>query len=196
MAKHYLKARHLMLDIETLDTRPSAAVLSAAAVAFEFGREGVEISAQRQWFLNLGQQLVYMKRTVSVDTVEWWSRQPAAAKEAVTPGSTIAVDVAMEHLADFIKTVDPDYVWAQGASFDFPILSSLAQGVGVELWPFWIERDCRTVLGLPEGGVDRERIAEEHGLQAHAAIDDCLIQIHAMAEALGAPAREPVTKAE
>lgn len=185
MAKHYLKARHLMLDSETLDTTPTAAVLSVAAVSFTLTPD-VTIHNTRCWFPSLREQLVSLRRTVSADTQEWWAKQTKDAKDEVVATTDDTCARVMHMLADFAAEEEPDYVWAQGASFDFPILQGLARQVvpHLTLWPFWIERDSRTILGLPEGGVDRVEIAMKNDLVAHRAIDDCLIQVHALAEAL------------
>lgn len=189
MATNYRRARHIMLDIETLDTKPSAAVLSIAAVAFRFVRGDEGASVVEQGFIeripSLRQQLVCLGRTVSVDTQSWWAKQDKTAQGEVVGPPGGPVGTAMSELAAFVSSLEPDYIWAQGASFDFPILQSLAGTQGVDLWPFWKERDCRTILGLPDSGpVDRKAIAAAHGLQAHKALDDCRIQAEAMKVAL------------
>lgn len=191
MAKHYLKARHLMLDIETLDTRPSAAVLSIGAVSFSIvGGSEITVYRTAVWRPSLREQLVRWRRTVSADTQEWWAKPGMEnARAEVITENVLGVNGTLNELADFVGEEEPDYVWAQGASFDFPILQELNRvsrpaDSSRELWPFWIERDCRTVLGLPEGGVDREAIAKDLGLVAHDAVDDCLIQAYAMARVL------------
>jgi hypothetical protein len=65
-------------------------------------------------------------------------------------------------------------VWANGASFDFPVYSSLADRAGRKKpWHYRIERDTRTLFWLAGGKPD---IFDEQ-LTKHEALSDCIYQV-------------------
>lgn len=138
---------HLMLDIETLDTQPSALVLSAGWAWFNENRV---ISSG---FVNFDHQLQQRNgRTISIDTVRWWKDQAEPM-----PGSKHGFDVRM--LDGELWRTNPRMlagtpsaegmqnvlVWANSPSFDCVILRHWAASLQRSVpWAFWVERDFRT----------------------------------------------------
>lgn len=143
----------LMVDIETLDTRPSAVVLSIGAVMFNrYTREQgptfyVELTNHLDDQLKNG-------RTVSGDTIAWWMRQSPEARRVFEEKET-SVDrcttmFALTVFANFCKDNQAKYIWAKDPDFDVVILRSMFEDYGFK-FPFSYSRgrSVRTVLDMP-----------------------------------------------
>lgn len=162
----------VMIDIETLDNCPTAAIASIGAVWFEprGGRLGNTF--------HLHVDLEDCQRhglTIGVNTVLWWLKQSGDAQAALGNGQLNAAPLvtALEALHAFItgsETEAPE-IWCNGASFDLPILAHAYRAIGWQTpWQFWRERDLRTLKGLhPEQRLDRTGLA-------HHALDDAIHQ--------------------
>lgn len=149
----------LMFDLETLDTKASAIVLSVGAVVWEtFYNETADLTWQPverfMRVLNIQEQ-ASCQRTVSESTLLWWQRQDVTARdEAFNP-----VRVPVERvLTDFRAWVegyaDPavgdlgiNAFWASPATFDFPIWEDLAMTFSNYVpWTYRQKYDVRTVV--------------------------------------------------
>ena len=137
-------AIHGMIDLETLDTRPEAVVLTVGAIKFDpFTRE--DPHSEMYYRLDADTQAM-AGRTVDDRTVEWWGTQPPEVwQEALG-------DDNRTYVADFIRDlqkwlVGVEVVWAQGYGFDMTILENMYRSVGVPIpWNFWQVRDSRTLF--------------------------------------------------
>lgn len=134
--------KHLMVDIETLDTRHTAVVLSVGYCTFN--RERVD--EPKQFLCELTPQMVE-GRTVSADTIRWWMGQPDEARKAVFDPDLIRTSRAdlIGRLRLLLGDSAIGTVWAHGATFDIPILTSY---LGVDLFDFRSIRDTRTLAML------------------------------------------------
>lgn len=167
------KKSHLMVDIETLGTSADAVVTQVGAVFFdpETGLTGAEfseiLSADRQQ--DRGRQ-------VCLNTVHWY-REQGLKMVGIGEGFKDPYTVISE-LSHWVRShacdVDSLQVWCNGASFDFAILSNLAEMYQLDLpWFFFNQRDVRTVVC----------VAKSKGLQfadrvvSHDALDDCKCQV-------------------
>lgn len=133
----------LMIDLETLDTRPTALVLSIGAVLFspETGAVGPGV----EYRLAACDQ---ERRTISENTVRFWLAQSAEAVQAAFGGRT-PVDRALADLARFASSAPPARVWANSPAFDLAILGNLYEERGAEKWwAYSMERDYRTLRSL------------------------------------------------
>lgn len=168
---------HFMLDLETLDTRPSAAVLSIGLVGFyPFGVDAPMPIGER-WVLDVDAQLA-RGATVSGSTLRWWAQQSDAARHDWAKAPPLAPEQA---LATMRGVVDREYacVWAHGAAFDFPILDMLSSRFGLKpLFDFRKMRDARTLFQLLSLAPDRTQ-----GV-AHNPLDDAAAQARVVVDAL------------
>lgn len=184
MATNYKKAQHLMIDLETLDVTPTAVVLSVGACAFTFSKDSSpSIGATFSSSVEVLQQML-SGRSVSQDTLNWWTEQSPSAKDRVMHPKEIAEpETMLDNLDAWMVPQEFDYIWCQGGSFDFPILTNLYRSYDRDpAWKFWQERDSRTLIGM--GDVDKGRVAKELELTQHDSLDDCFLQVHAMARVL------------
>lgn len=160
---------NLMLDLETLGTSPGCVVLSIGAV--QFTRDG--ISGEFHTHIDLESSfeagLVMEPRTVM-----WWLDQSKEAQNAFLQAETFPLVDALSALIDTFKWKDLR-VWANGASFDFPILKAAFQAADLEPpWRFYNEMDYRSIKNLvPKEVLNKLRV---HPGIAHDALDDARAQ--------------------
>lgn len=184
-----------MIDLETMDTRPPAVVLSIGAVIFEtlINEEGVlsyEIVDRFLRVPDLTPQFASL-RTVSQDTLLWWQRQdPTARAEAFNPVRQ-DIDTVMRDLHLFVRGYDPEinHFWASPATFDFPIIESFAETFGYDVpWSYNQKYDVRTVVN------EASYSAKDHDYRhlvgiAHTPVYDCEAQVDLLTAARNRIAR-------
>lgn len=161
---------HLMLDIETLDTTPSAVLLSVAAVFFEpmTGELGESFTAQ------VSPQKPQLHRTISADTVAWWAQQSdAARKEAFSGTETLKKTLTQFSRFIQIHTTDKVHVWGNGKEFDCSILEHAYGQLEMTCpWDFWRTQDVRTLVTLARTlGFDPKKTRPFEGVP-HLPLDD------------------------
>lgn len=134
--------RDIMLDIETLDTRPSAVVLSVGAIRFDAEVPGA-FGESFHRFIDIDSSLAY-GRTVSGHTIMWWLDQETVARKRLLEGKAEPLLTVLTELAAFITPNDT--VWGNGASFDNVILADAYRSCGLpQPWRFWNDLCFRTL---------------------------------------------------
>lgn len=151
------QALHIMLDLETLGTKPGSIVVSIGAVCFN--REWLDhsfhvridpISSEKAGL------------TVDVDTVLWWMDQTLEAREEISRNAVPLPD-ALQSFSDFVAAVKSGsdhrdvWVWGNGVNFDNALLRAAYAAAGMEApWEHWGDRCYRTMKQLfPEVPVPR-----------------------------------------
>lgn len=179
---------HIMVDLETLDTKSTAHVLSAAVVPFDpFSGTPIMLTCTKYVWLSH----CVMKQnemcfgthdqggTVSINTLGWWSKQNTKYFT-----SLLSAYADKNDFKTFIKQFnaeiqnlreEPDIelnIWCTG-TFDLDILRNASERFGVEFAvPYYAQKDVRVC----------RVIAEQNGLiddmpATHNAYEDCLRQI-------------------
>lgn len=164
-----------MFDLETLDTKPSAVILSLGAVKFDPRQKGIDPDAERlSMRLEIDPQ-TSMGRTVSDDTIAWWATQSKEAQEAAFgDANRVSVEDAIEQFHKFVW--NSERVWSQG-SFDVNIMEHLYTSIGKPYaWQYWQVRDSRTLFDFVDGALDRTK--------HHDAVEDAMAQAEAVQRAL------------
>lgn len=169
---------NIMLDIETLGTKPGCKVISIGLAYFD--ESGVIATGE------IYPSLTNQNGSEERDTLDWWDSQSDAAKVVFTNnilrGKSIS-DCADE-LTDLIHKAkvhksngNPDSItkvniWGNGATFDNAILAELFRAHGHRVpWNTFGDRCYRTILNtLPK--VDPPH---RHGVH-HNAVDDAEYQ--------------------
>lgn len=149
----------IMVDIETLGTRPGCLVLSIGAVAFDH-RHGLGME-----FYTVINQGSCEKAGLRVDkgTLAWWLRQSKDAQEVLQQSREGGVELgeALEQFTEYLRYFGPEVrVWGNGAAFDNVIVSSLYHATGKrQPWKYINDRCYRTLKSLyPSITMDREGV--------------------------------------
>lgn len=188
---------HIMIDCETLGTRPGCHLLSLAAIGFApaTGAMDPEPFEARIGLPAAGDLMI------EAGTLRWWLAQSEDARALAFHGNT-PIDEALVGFCDYFdrRSAAATQVWAYGVTFDVPIIeTAIATHLTVPAdstapllpWTYRQPRDARTLLSL--FGL---RPQHAPGEIAHSPLDDCRAQIRAVCEAwrrLFPPPREPRT---
>lgn len=147
---------HIMIDIETMGTRPTAPIVSLGAVAFD--ADGVHRQFYRVVDLD---SAVAAGAVIEPSTVLWWLTQSDEARIALTNDINEPLRDVLEALADWVSGVPGGVsgVWGNGATFDNVLVAEAYKRLGMQVpWPFWKDRCYRTVKNMfPAVELVRER---------------------------------------
>lgn len=171
--------KHCMIDLETLDTAPTAVILSIGACAFDPQRG--DIGSVCHLKLEIDSQ-IRLGRTISGRTVDWWMNQSVEARDALfSEEAQKARRPVKQALVEFSSWLGkPDGVWGNGADFDLVLLGNLYDSFGlVRPWSFSKNRCFRTLKNL----FGNEPPARE-GVH-HDALDDAMYQAKWAIEIIG-----------
>lgn len=181
---------HVMIDIETLSTQPTATVLTIGAAAFHPSEPDVVLDSID---IRIDQNHPDTpKRHVSEDTLAWWKKQSDGAKESLT-GGTLSLNEALAHLSDFVvRARERDKsqklcVWGNDPDFDMVILADCFRDSKTILcpWQFWESRSTRTMKMLAQDllGINHKKHYTRNGTY-HNAEDDAIYQAKMVADIL------------
>lgn len=179
---------HFMLDLETLDTKPSAHILELALICFCPFTGRVNEALSRHVRFGLSQQ---NGATVSPSTMSWWVETNeqyfndllthVCESEEKLQNVLFDLDLLMSEIRVQGSKVR---VWDTG-SFDVDIINDAARrvlGKNRPIFTFWEVCDVRSL----------RQVSEDFGLQndewptSHNAKDDCLRQISYVQSVYGA----------
>ena len=137
-------AIHAMIDLETLDTKPSCQILSLGAVKFN-ALTNDEPHSELYIKPDIDQQ-DKLGRTTSDSTIEWWSKQDSKAmEEAFSAEGRMDIDTMLTQLTKWLVGVD--VIWGHGYGFDITILEDLYRNWNRPIpWQFWQVKDSRTLF--------------------------------------------------
>jgi len=156
MAQQGNKEVHMMIDIETLDTKATALILQVGVVIFN-RKKNIETME-----MNLGwHQQIVDGRTVSRDTLDWHKKQGRNWK--VFFGAIGSIQILNEVMKELQRVYDIKKVWSRG-SMDAAVL----RDAGCYPFPYWMERDCRTL----------DEFKKMEKKNSHNALDDCMNQVN------------------
>ena len=161
--------RHLMLDLETLGTTPGCVVLSIGAV--EFDLDGIKSEFHAHIDVDSSTALGLK---VDARTVMWWLDQSKEAQNALLQADTFPIHDVLDAFSDTFDWKDLK-VWANGASFDFPILEAVYKAAHRNVpWKHYNQMDFRTMKNLvPSRSYELLRVRPD---TAHDALDDARAQ--------------------
>jgi len=164
---------NLMIDIETLGTRPNAPVTTVGACFFD-PMTG-EIGAKFYRKVDMVDAMRF--GSADAETIRWWLQQDPAAQRELVKGADLLADV-LRDLAKFYAQGRDTSVWGNGPTFDITILEyAYYKCLGEKApWPFWNVRDVRTVVQLAAGLVQKPAAFTKDAV-AHNALDDCIFQV-------------------
>lgn len=185
--------KDIMVDLETMGVGANAAITAIGAVVFDpLAAPGEGLGAEFYRAVHL-ESSVALGGVMDPGTVLWWLSQTEAARRELThadqdgalPGSAPGTDMRVllrEALGDFTSFVafeaaaSSTRMWGNGASFDCVILRTAYKRANMtEPWPFYRDRDMRTIKELPDALGFEVAPAPPRGT-AHHALDDARYQ--------------------
>ena len=164
--------RHIMLDLETLGTKPGSVILSIGAVLFD-PKTG-ELGETFYSVISIKDSLSHNLH-VEPSTQAWWDKQSDEAKtvltEAQAPEAT-PLAVVLNNFKHWVQdhTIEKQnrLIWGNGASFDVPLLEAAYEAVGLTPpWNYWGSMCFRTMKNLYRDVVPPPREGTHHN-----ALDD------------------------
>lgn len=169
------QARHLMVDIETLGSRPGAVIASIGAVVFTAERVVSEFECNVSITAAQAEGLRF-----DAETILWWLRQSKAATEATFTLRAMSTFDALTDLASYAADERVVDYWSHGATFDLVLLNeaSLITGAPQLIKDFRRARDTRTLYEIT--GVNPKTFMGTG--TAHNAVDDARAQALAVIE--------------
>lgn len=148
------KVLNIALDIETLSKRPTAAIISIAAKAFDLTTGSIN----EGWSISINATSCAMYGlSFDQETIEWWSKRDEKAKMQFIEDAR-DLKTALYALKGYIESckkeqeADEVVVWFQGTDFDIPILRNAYAVVfndpeeTVIPWKYSNVRDSRTYI--------------------------------------------------
>lgn len=139
-----MKTNHVMLDIETLGTRPGDVILSVGAVWFAPGdgiKSSVHIAIDPESSKAAGLR-------AQKSTLEWWSKQSDEARAAAF-GGHMSLESALKQFSMWLPKGDQLAVWGNGANFDNALMAAAYRAIKMEQpWPYWNDRCYRTIAAM------------------------------------------------
>ena len=139
----------LMLDLETTGTRPGCCILSIGVAGID--KNGLEV--------NFYVRISYEKSKAEgfdddPGTIAWWRKLDEETRREAFGGTD---DEPEEIVREFVSFVEKNFdtkaknfsVWSKGSDFDFPILKVYFDAYDLATpWPFWAQRDYRTIQAV------------------------------------------------
>ncbi len=178
---------HVMIDLETLGTRPDAAIIQVGAVLFEPVSGGKLLNHK-----GFNRHVLVQDGSGTIDhgTLCFWltehsaMRMGEALSDRAEPLATVLQAlVEWPFEAHGLSWEAVGGVWAKPADFDLPILKSAFARVGRDVpWDRRAARDVRTLFSLAGGEPDIDWTGFTH----HDAFDDAVGQAMQVQKAFGA----------
>lgn len=138
----------LSLDIETLDTEPSAVILQIGVCVFDALTMTRPVNT-----LCLQVRAHQPNRTVNAKTLLWWMEQDQRAIDDVVVGavtSTVTLKEQLAKLSTYIATYltpKTGAIWCKGSGFDAAILAHAFAQHGMAVpWEHYQVENMRTLL--------------------------------------------------
>lgn len=164
-----IKYSNFMLDIETLGTKPNAAVVQIGCVGFDTdGNISLPFTVS---------VTPHPDSSMDFSTIQWWMGQADEARKSVFDKQFFDPAVGLEQLNQFIADNSDEVVgykvWSKPSTFDIVILESLYRACGYAQapWAHWNTRCLRTLLDdakFPRSSEVMPRIPHDAGYDAEA----------------------------
>lgn len=142
MAGYEVKSRHCMLDLETVDNKPTSAIASIGAVMFDEDGMYEEFYAVVDY-----KSSILLGLTQSDGTMDWWAKQSEEARRIFHPDTPkMDIQVALIEFKAWFKNHGGLYIWGNGADFDNAIMNTAYGLLGADTpWKYSNSRCFRTV---------------------------------------------------
>lgn len=175
------KMHDLMIDLETMGTKPGSAIVSIGACFFDPTTGDIGPTFYDVVSMDSCQKI---GMTLDAATMQWWMKQEDSAKKIFFGFKRPITDVLVD-FNDFCTNYVSERVlrpWGNGSSFDITLMETAMDMCGLKApWNFWNVRDVRTVVELGRGISDAKNELTREGTY-HNALDDAIFQAKYVAE--------------
>ena len=142
--------KDIMLDLEAMDTMPTAAIVAIGAVQCDLTTGELGDTFYR--VVDLAYQEA-MGFSVSASTVYWWMEQSEQARAAICEENKIGIGPMCNEFEAWLLSIDDSgqklRLWGNGASYDNAVIRYAFHQCGNDMpIEFWNDRDMRTILGF------------------------------------------------
>jgi hypothetical protein len=136
--------KNVMIDIETLGTRPGDTILSIGAVKFT-AEEGIT----EEFYVTIDPETCKAAGLrAQKSTLEWWEKQSPEARAAAFKGE-VSLNVALTKLTMWMPPLDSVLVWGNGANFDNTLVAAAYRAMKMDVpWHYWNDRCYRTIANM------------------------------------------------
>ena len=170
----------IMLDIETMGTRPTSAIIAIGAAAFNFE------SGEQDTFYCEVMLLDCLNKGCTQDksTVDWWNKQSDEARKILTSEDALPLSVALEQFTRWIVKIRREAhkmelgIWGNDNTFDLVITEHAFERCNKAVpWNYWESRSVRTLVNIGERlGINPKKNMKRGGVH-HNAVDDSIFQV-------------------
>lgn len=164
----------IMVDIETLGNKHDTVILSIGACSFN----DKDILSKFSVNISIPSQLP--PRSIDPKTLEWWLTNNHKAIPALKAPWPVPIKKAMIEFCTWVTKTEHSYMWANGASFDFPILRHAIEESHIPIpWKYWEELCMRPVRRIGQNlSIDWKEFQtnESSDLAPHVGINDAIMQ--------------------
>ena len=176
------EAVHVVIDLETLGTRPGSVVLQIGAESFRLNPS--ELNPISGFSLCIDPELSRAAGfTVDEETKHWWNNQNPETRKVVHSGTTSPFQALME-FTTYMKGLGGKsrvYVWGNSPRFDCGLLEAYYHHYALEIpWEFRNERDLRTLAALRSNLYTRAKLTytndTPHNGYWDARYESCIIE--------------------
>lgn len=163
----------IMLDLETLSSRPDAAIVAIGACTFSDQGPSDEDARKTFYCIVSARNAQAFSGRIDAETVAWWARQSDEVRSILNDNDAMPIHLALDAFDYFVGGCGAGVrVWGNGASFDNVVLRESYQRLGrKEPWKYTDERCYRTLRKLRPDIGPLARAGVEHN-----AVDDALTQ--------------------
>lgn len=167
----------LMLDLETTGKRPGCCILSIGAAGISKNGEKVNFYSRISYKGSKDEGF-----QDDPETIAWWKNRDEETRREAFGGTDD--ERPGEVVREFVAFVEKNFntglrsfsVWSKGSDFDFPILNAYLDAYELATpWPFWSQRDYRTLQA-----VFPFIKAEEKNGEKHNALEDAKAQMRGL----------------
>ena len=165
---------NIMLDLETLGTRPGCKILSIGATVFDTSSYRV---LALTFYLRADPNLQHKLHTYTA-AEDWWAKQDPEVRAEAFGGSLMLLE-CLRGFVTWIENLKAEIgsnkirIWCKGATFDVPIIEYAMEVYGVQVpWKYYEVACFRTLqdLGLSLG-IDADKLDGDKHNALHDAIN-------------------------
>ena len=175
-----MKLNDVMVDIETLGTKPGSVILTIGAIKFDRSTPVPDLGKMDTFYRRIRtNSCIKIGMTSDRGTELWWSKQdPEIQYEALVAPDRVSIKRALKDFTEWFG--DCAHIWSHGDDFDCVLMESAYRLLGQKApWSFPNTRDTRTLYDI--GNVQLNSLPQN---AKHHALHDCYRQIIGVQKAL------------